>query len=53
MTLAGYQRSGPRRRSNLRTVKQAASKLFTTTPGPLTIQQLRKQIQETVCQKLA
>jgi hypothetical protein len=42
MTLSGYQRSGPRKRSNLRRVKHAASKLFATTPGPLTIQQIRQ-----------
>lgn len=48
MTLSGYRRSGPRRRSNLRTVKHAASKLFATTPGPLTIQQLRQAGQDEV-----
>lgn len=42
MTLSGYQRSGLRKRSNLRTVKHAVHKLFTPTPGPLTIQQLRQ-----------
>ena len=46
MTLAGYQRSGPRKRSNLATVKSAVKKLFAPTPGPLTIQQIRQAGQE-------
>lgn len=45
MTLAGYRRSGLRKRSNLRTVKHAAKKLFAPTPQP-TIQQLRQAGQQ-------
>ena len=45
MTLAGYQRSGQRKRSNLATVKSAVKKLFVTVPAPLTIQQLRQAVQ--------
>ena len=41
MTLAGYQRSGPRKRSNLATVKSAVKKLFVTVPA-LTMAQLRQ-----------
>ena len=45
MTLAGYQRRGQRKRSNLQTVKQAVKKLFAT-PPVLTITQIRQAGQE-------
>ena len=48
MTLAGYQRSGLRRRSNLATVKSAVKRLFVTVPAPLTIQQIRQAGQSLV-----
>ena len=44
MTLAGYRRSGSRKRSNLRLVKSVAHKLFAA-PTPLTIAQLRQAAQ--------
>ena len=52
MTLAGYQRSGQRKRSNLATVKSAVKKLFVTVPGPLTIQQIRQAGQEKVQERM-
>ena len=41
MTLAGYRRSGQRKRSNLARVKSAAKKLFVKPPVP-TMAQIRQ-----------
>ena len=50
MTLAGYRRSGQRKRSNLQTVKQLVKKLLPPVPV-LTMQQLRQAGQEQAKEK--
>lgn len=45
MTLAGYRRTGIRKRSNLRLVKKASKHLIPTLPV-LTIEQLRRAGQD-------
>ena len=51
MTLPGYRRSGPRKRSNLRLVKKASKHLIPTVPV-LTIEQLRRAGQEKVKERM-
>ena len=51
MTLAGYRRTGIRKRSNLRLVKKASKHLIPTLPT-LTIEQLRRAGQEKVQERM-
>lgn len=49
--LAGYRRSGVRKRSNLRPVKKASKHLIPTLPT-LTIEQIRLAAQEKVKERM-